>query len=316
MSLNMKNKIKDFYWDHNNRKIAIGVGCASLGRTQRHDETIDHDRALLLKCYESGFRYFDTSRSYGNSELSVGAFIREIDRKTIFLATKSMLSQIGGFENFKRNFYESFQRLHTDHIDLFQIHDSDCYEICIDEVIPFLLERKKEGIISYIGMATRSLVAHGQAITDGHVDSVLSYLDYNLIKTSALPVIDLAKRYNVTFINASVLLFGLLKDNKIESDEANSCGQFSKRVKLAKEMLGLCEKMGISAIDASLQYSLLNPDVDITLNGIKSFNNLESTVNAMERPLHPEQWAAITALQRKCPNIGIMDEMLYLFNKN
>jgi len=309
----IKDTIKNFCMILNNRRPALGVGCASLGRNINHENTLNHDRDLLLKCYEAGFRYYDTSGAYGESELSVGAFISEIDRKSIFLATKSTLRQAGGFEMFKQNFYRSFDRLKTDYIDLFQIHDSDCYDICTDEVIPFLIERKKEKMICYTGFATRLLTAHSQAIADGFVDSVLSYLDYNLIKTSASHVIKQARKYNVAFINASVLLFGMMK-NGLSSDEYVSArGQYKKRILFAEEMMKLCDKMGINTINASLQYSLLNPDVDITLNGIKSINNLESTLNALKNPLYPEEWAAISALQRTCPTIDIMDEPTYLF---
>jgi hypothetical protein len=62
-----------------------------------------------------------------------------------------------------------------------------------------------------------------------------------------------------------------------------------------------------------LQYSLLNPDVDITLNGIASPGNLESTIYAMNQTIYPEQWAAIYALQRTCSNIGVMDEFNYFY---
>ena len=311
--MKMKDAIKNFYWNYGNRKIAIGVGCATLGRAERHEDVVDHDRALLLRCYETGLRYYDTSRSYGNSELSVGAFIREIDRDSIFLATKSTLHQAGGFEYFKRNFYESFKRLQTEHIDLFQIHDTDCYDVCTDEVIPFLLERKKEGLIKYIGMATRSLTAHGQAIADGHVDSVLSYLDYNLINTSALPLIEMARLRGVVFINASVLHFGLIKKSGAVEEAVGARGQFAKRIGFAKKMAAHCEMLGVSAVDASLQYSLLNPDVDITLNGIGRNSNLESTIGAMGRPLHADQWASIFEMQHEYPSINTIDEMLHLF---
>jgi len=306
----IKQDIKNFYWDYCGRKTAIGVGCSGYGRKE-FLRNIETDLSVLMKCYESGFRYFDTSRSYGDSELSVGKFISEIDRKTIFLATKSSVRQSGGVKFFKRNFYESFDRLNTDYIDLFQIHDSDSYDICMDEVIPFLSERKKEGMIRYIGFATRSLTAQSQAIVDGHIDSVLSYLDYNLIKTSALSVMELAKRYSVCFINASVLLFGLLKNDINEGRYKNSRGLAGKRSEFAKKMKDLCQSMGVDIIDAAIQYSLLNPDVDITLNGIKSLDNLESTINAIKQPLFPEQWAAVFDLQRTCENINIPDEFNY-----
>ena len=306
----MKDTVKDFYWNYNGRKLALGVGCAWLGLTSPYEAVVDADRELLMMCYKAGLRYYDTSRTYGESELSVGAFIKEIDRDSIFLATKSKLLIPGGFDTFKRNFYESFKRLNTDYIDLYQIHDTNRYDVCVNEAIPFLIERKNEGMIRYLGLATRSLVAHSRAIADGYVDSVLSYLDYNLAKKSALGVMKMARNHNVTFINASVLMFGLLKSDKSSDAEFNSLMQGSKQVNYINRLKDLCDDLKINIIEASIQYSLLNPDVDITLNGIKRPGNLESTISAIEHPLYPEQWAAIEALQRTCPSINIMDEYI------
>jgi len=304
----MKEAIKDFYWNYNGRKLALGVGCGWLGLTPPHEAFVETERALLMKSYEAGMRFYDTSRTYGDSELSVGAFIREIDRKSIFLATKSKLLISGGFDTFKSNFYDSFERLNTDYIDLYQIHDTNRYDVCIDEAIPFLIERKKEGMIRYLGMATRSLIAHSQAIANGYVDSVLSYLDYNLAKKSALQVMEMAGQHNVAFINASVLLFGLLK-----GDSSSEAGYKYRMLGLSQtgfinQLKKLCDDMKINIVEASLQYSLLNPDIDMTLNGLKRLSNLESTISAIENPLYPEQWAAIEALQRTCASINIMDE--------
>ena len=311
----MKEDIKDFYWDYNGRKLAIGVGCAWLGRTDVEEVTIEDDKALLLRCYEAGLRYYDTSRSYSDSELSVGAFVKEIDRKSVFLATKSCIAQSGGFDNFKRNFYDSFKRLETDYIDLFQMHDPQTYDECIDEVLPFLLERKKEGLIRYIGLATKPPVALCLAIEDGFIDSVLSYTDYNLVKTGAKRVIELAQKNNKALINASALMFGLYKGNRIDEAALYARGINKKRAEFAMKLRTLCKELQIDMIHASLQYSLLNPDVDITLNGISRSDNLESTIQAIKNPLYPEQWAAIYELQRSCTFIDLFEEHNFGYKK-
>lgn len=317
---NIKERISRFQWELEGRKLRLGVGCTWVGRGGNSTVSMNEDVSLLLKCYEKGFRYFDTSREYGESERVVGEFLRQIDRKTIFLATKcqyrppkdpdgNFLRQPEAFEQFQRLFYESFERLGVDHIDLYQIHDSESYGICMDEVIPFLEERKKEGMIDYIGMGTRSITAHCQALADGRVDSALSYMDYNLLKLSAEPIIRLAKEKNAAFINSSVLLFGLLKEKDPTEKAVGGLG--AKRRHYAKELRDLCQRFNIDSIAASLQFSLLNPDVDMTLNGIKRISNLESTIQAMENPLYPEQWAALFRFQNQCGNIRIPDEANY-----
>ncbi len=303
----IKEKIMCYLWNHKGRILRMGVGCAWLGR--EGEGHFKEGADILEACYKAGFRYFDTSRHYGESEQAVGQFVRRIDRKSIFLATKSPI--IGnGIENFKRNFYESFERLHTDHIDLFQVHDTDSYDRST-VVLPFLQERQREGMIDYIGMGTRSLIAHTHAILSGNIQSSLSYLDYNLIKTAAKPVIELARQHDTAFINSSVLLFGLLKSENPLVSERPLTELALQRRGYVLQMQTLCKQMKVDIVAAALQYSLLNPDIDITLNGIKRLNNLESTIKCMDTVIYPEQWAELFALQKTIKTIDVMDEQNY-----
>lgn len=303
----IKEKIKKFYWQHGSRQIPIGMGCAWIGREASYLDTLEHDRALLHRVYQSGVRYFDTSRSYGNSEESLGAFVKEIDRNTVFIATKAKPDD-SGLEGFKQKFYESFKRLNTDYIDLYQVHDTNSYNVCMEEIVPFLHARRDEGIIGAVGMGTRSQVALSQGIACGGIDSALSYLDYNLVKLSARPTIALAAKKGAAFINSSVLMFGLIKGEQ-RGDVLK--GLAGLRAEHADAVRSLCAKMNVDIVAASLQYSLLNKDIDLTLNGIKRFSNLESTVQSMDTHIPPEFWAQLAALQESFLNIEIEDEGNY-----
>jgi aryl-alcohol dehydrogenase-like predicted oxidoreductase len=162
----IKERIAQFLWDFEGRKIRFGVGGAWVADNWNVD---DSGMRMLMRCYEEGFRYFDTSRDYGESERVFGEFIKRIDRKSIFLSTKSYFpfnnkEVADPFQYFKDNFYQSFERLHTDHIDLFLIHDTENIDVCTREVIPFLREQRDKGLIDYIGLGTRSIQAHKEAI--------------------------------------------------------------------------------------------------------------------------------------------------------
>lgn len=303
----IKEKIRRYRWNFEGRSIPMGVGCAWVSAVENGEDGAE----ILLKSYQAGCRYYDTSRRYGESELIVGRFLREIDRETIFLATKGGFNSQdpGGFEQFKRDFYESFTRLGVKYIDLYQIHDTENYEYCVPEVIPFLRERQKEGLIGYIGLGTRSLAAHCQGVACGDLESSLSYMDYTLVKLSALPLIELARQKGTAFINASVLLFGLLKSpDPLNFRQRSAYGPELLHRRFVKSMQDLCRSLGIDIVTAALQFPLLNPDIDMTLNGLRRMSNLESTINAMRARIEPEHWAAITELQRTHPTIRIPDE--------
>lgn len=313
--LPIKTKIRQHLLESDDRQLRLGVGCAWFGRQDDYRETLDHDLKVLMACYEKGFRYYDTSRQYGNSEQSVGELVKRVPRESIFLATKSSFRILEGshkrdFQRFMKNFRESFERLQTDHIDLFQIHDTDHYECCVEEVIPFLEEKKREGLISYIGTGTLSLNAHELAVRSGRVDSVLSYLNYSLLKRSASHLIDVCRDYDASFVNASVFHYGLLRaENPISHGGPYNPPHMVRNRETAVAMQKLCKHLGVPILAAALQYSLLNADIDMTLVGINKLENLTSTFESLSIAIHPEQWAEIFALQGKQPYLYVQDDL-------
>ena len=312
----IKKRIAKHLWTtESGRTVRFGVGCAWLGRRESYLDTLSQDLNVLMSCYEKGFRYYDTSRAYGNSEQTVGEFINRIDRKSIFLATKSPYPRIEGsgqrnFQIFKDNFYQSFERLHTDHIDLFQIHDTDHFECCTEDVIPFLLERKSEKMISYIGMGTLSLNAHENAVCSGMVNSVLSYLNYSILKKSASHVIDVCRTFDAAFVNASIFHYGLIRsEDPFQYRLDYNPPHMARNRVTAKLMKDLCAKLEVPVLAAALQFPLLNPDIDMTLIGIGRMDNLHSTLTSLATPIYAEQWAEILALQEKQPFMYIQDDL-------
>ena len=316
----VKAKIANYPWKTaSGRTIKMGVGCAYLGSNakERRDDPIGDDVRLLERCYEAGFRYFDTSADYGESEDVLGGFLKRIDRKSIFLATKSPFRFrdepiAKATAAFKATFYKSFERMDADYIDLYQIHDTDDVYVCLGEVIPFLRERREEGLIGAIGMGTRSLIALEQGIRCGALESALSYLEYSLLKTSARPLIGAAEECGAAFINASTLHFGLLKSadplgRTYDGRKPPSLPSQIHASEAAASMRELLKELGVDVIAAALQISLLEPRIDMTLNGIARASNLASTLEAMDRAIHPEQWAAILKAREALPYAALQD---------
>ena len=306
-------RIKQFTWKFEGRDIPLGVGCAYFGRADDYRETLTADLKMMDRLYGLGLRYYDTSRTYHNSEQAVGEFASRIDRNSIFLATKSQFPfrrDKNAFDYFRDNFYASFERLKTDHIDLFQIHDTEHFDCCEQEVVPFLLEQRDKGLIDYIGLGTRSLNAHELAILSGNIDSVLSYINFSLLKRSASHVIDLAQRRGVAFLNASVFHFGTIKHPNPLEAAGSARGYRARNLRIVAPMQDLCREMGVDIVHASLQYSLFHPGIALTLNGINRDSNIDSTVAAMRAVIYPEQWARIYALQEKDPYLFVQDDLM------
>ncbi len=321
--MNQAKPIKEALRDYqlhtkSGRTLPFGVGCAFLGERDGKvtPEIIREDSMHLETCYDAGFRIYDTSCDYGPSEDVVGQFIQHIDRKSIFLCTKSRFDfyKHDAFDTFKRTFYESFERLKTDYIDLYQIHDTNNYNVCVREVIPFLRERQAEGMIGYIGMGTRDLNALELGVRDGGLDSALSYLEYSLLKTSAQRLIDVCREKGAAYLNAAVLHYGVvhaedpLNFHDLWWDGKPFIGGALHIRQAADTMQKLLKELGVPVLAAAFQIPLLNPDIDITFNGIRTAAQLASSLQSLEHAIHPEQWAQILSLRQRLP-FGSVQEL-------
>lgn len=80
------------------------------------------DGQIVRMALEAGYRLLDTAAVYENEE-HVGKAVREsgIPRKEIFLTSKVWKTNLG-YENTKKSFEESLERLQTEYLDLFLLH--------------------------------------------------------------------------------------------------------------------------------------------------------------------------------------------------
>jgi diketogulonate reductase-like aldo/keto reductase len=96
--------------------------------TYRITDLEECERAVSL-AIEAGYRLFDTAALYNNEE-AVGRAIKKsgIPREEFFITTKLWISDTG-YENTKRAFAVSLEKLGLDYIDLYIIHQpySDTY---------------------------------------------------------------------------------------------------------------------------------------------------------------------------------------------
>ena len=127
---------------------AIGIGTA-----RRYDvEGSPEERAVLKEVLAAfavmGGQVVDTAPSYGRAEIVVGELVNAIgNRDDLFLATKVRAEgREAGIEQME----ESFRRLHTDRIDLMQVHNL----AAVETQRATLREWKAAGRIRYLGITT------------------------------------------------------------------------------------------------------------------------------------------------------------------
>ena len=105
---------------------------------------------LLRLAYESGFTFFDTARSYSDSERKIGLAFSSLgirDKITIATKTASVTP-----EGIYRDIETSLENLKTDYIDIYQLHNPSFCPVENDGsgVYETLAELKKKGKIKHL----------------------------------------------------------------------------------------------------------------------------------------------------------------------
>jgi aryl-alcohol dehydrogenase-like predicted oxidoreductase len=143
------------------RVTMIAVGGSHIGRPS---ESVA--QAVIEGAIESGIRTFDTAQLYqnGGSELRYGKFLTPKYREHVLIFTKTMAEDA---ETARSHLEGSLQRMKTDYVDLWALHDVrtiDKADIRVAKVLDVMLKAKEQGKVRHIGFT-----GHGSWKTHAHV---------------------------------------------------------------------------------------------------------------------------------------------------
>ncbi len=133
--------------------------------------------AIIRSAYDGGVNFFDTARSYSDSEEKLGYALTEI-RHDVIVATKST-ARTG--EDLKRDLETSLKALQSDYVDLYQLHNPSFVPQPggQDGLFEALEAAKRDGKIRYFGITNHSIRLASTAIDSGLYDTLqfpFSYL--------------------------------------------------------------------------------------------------------------------------------------------
>jgi aryl-alcohol dehydrogenase-like predicted oxidoreductase len=178
--------------------VGFGVWTVSTGWWGIKDDAYAVD--LLRKAYDAGITFFDTADTYGNGkgETLVAQALTDV-RDDITIATKfgydfyNHADERRGQQELPQDFSpkfvrfaveQSLQRLATDRIDLYQIHNPRMTAIENDEMFATLEDLKSEGKIRAYGAALGPAIGWQDeglaAMRDRHLDGLQTI--YNMLE--------------------------------------------------------------------------------------------------------------------------------------
>ena len=270
------------------RPKALGLGCASFGRPHHTDrDAIEGIRRAI----ELGIHFLDTSPLYGESERRVGLALEGGWRDKVYLQTKTGTHPERRYdysaEATRWSVQNSLKLLKTDTLDAVLIHDPPDIEdpLAPGRALDELLKMKEEGIVRHIGLGVRSHDFHRRAIETGHIEIVLSYLDYTLLNQSvAKTTIPLTEKHDVGLILASILGSGKLGGREPKDDPR------------AHAMWQWCRDRGLNIRHLAIQFCMALPLKNgIIMPGPGTKKHVEEVYEAATTEVPPEVWRAFKA---------------------
>ena len=137
-----------------------GFGCLPIQRISKEESA-----RLLHKAVDGGMNYFDTARSYSDSEEKVGYAFKGM-RDKVIIATKTH-AQTGS--ELRQHLETSLKNLGTDYIDVYQFHNPAFVPRPggEDGLYDAALEAKAQGKIRHIAITNHRLPVAHEAVDSG-----------------------------------------------------------------------------------------------------------------------------------------------------
>jgi myo-inositol catabolism protein IolS len=297
------------------RVSAVGLGtmvhAGHFGPMKDEESLAAIDAALDL-----GVNFIDTSDAYGAgySETLLGKALKG-RRDKVILATKGGNVMVGPNRG-KRNFavdyidrvmHESLERLQTDYVDLYQLHNPTVETIRSDEIWELLERRKKEGTIRHYGVSINNTEEGLAAVEGGRSETI--QIEYNLLdQEPAEKVFPAAQKANVGVIVRVPLRRGLLTGKLTLEDQKrfqgedvrarNFAGDIFKQQLEKVEQLRFLERPGRSFAQAAIAFCLAHPAVGTVIPGGRNARQARENTAAAGTPLSQEELRKIADLWR------------------
>ena len=177
------------------RVSSLGFGLMRLPDNQggmRRDLPADpvRTRELVAKAFELGINYFDTAYPYHQktSETVLGMALEDLGiRKDCVIATKLPSASMKSPESWESIFSEQLQKLRTDHVDVYLVHNLNRVrwaDFLHNGGLDFLTRLKREGRARAVGFSLHDETEIFRAVLDGYDWDVcqiqFNYLDIQL----------------------------------------------------------------------------------------------------------------------------------------
>ncbi len=274
--------------------------------------------SAIATTLELGVNFIDTSDAYGAgySETLLGNALKG-KRDKVIIATKGGNVMVGP-DRGKRIFdpqyigrvmEESLQRLQTDYIDLYQLHNPSVEVIEHGAVWEVLERAKQAGKIRHYGVSINSMEEGRAAVKDARAETI--QVEYNLLaQEPAETFFPAAQKANIGIIARVPLKRGILTGKLQQSDEQRFQGEdvrarsfkgeaFAKELVKAEQLKFLVRGPVKSLGQAAIAFCIAHPAVSVVIPGARNAEQMRENAAAAEIEIPAADLEKVALLWRR-----------------
>jgi len=188
-------------------KTGIIVPQLAFGALPIQRTDMDQAIGILRKAYDCGIRFFDTARSYSDSEEKLGRALGDV-REKIVLASKTPATDAA---TARAHLEISLRNLRTDHLDIIQLHNPEALPNPDDANSAYAALRiaQRQGMVRFIGITNHRRALAQQAVSSGLFDALQFPLSH-ISSEEDLALIEHCRQHHVGVIAMKALCGGLI----------------------------------------------------------------------------------------------------------
>jgi len=277
---------------------AWGIGGETADGPNSYGKTDDGEsRRALMKAFDLGITFYDTSNlyGYGHSEELIGETLHSVRQKIVIASKVGFLAHRGPHDfsekHVRKSLEGSLKRLHTDYVDLYQLHSPPIKFLEDNPNILNVFESlQKEGKIKVFGISVQHPSDALIAINELGFKSV--QVNFNMIDQRVIEngFLGLAKKHKTGIIARTPLNFGFLSGKLVNArfDPRDHRSVWSevqlKRWAEAPRLFSFLFGGGMTPVQAALNFCLSFPAISSVIPGMLTSAEVEENVAASGMP--------------------------------
>lgn len=290
----------------------------------------EQSKKAVLRALKLGINYIDTAPGYFNSEELLGEILDNCTEPLVLstkLGYKPEPFSPKDKDFLMKSVEQSLKFLKRDYIDILMIHEPDRpgqFDWWVDNdeyngpVMELLDELKKDKIIKYTGLAGTTAYELARIVDTGKFDVVLTAFNYSLLwREAEIGILPLAKKHNMGIIIGSPLQQGALA-RRYDEEVRNGAKWLSPpRRKQFIALYEFLDEIGITLPELAIRFVISNPDISCMLIGMRSADEVEQNVSAVEKgPLPDDILKRLDEIAAMVPFRPLEEPFILPFGKN